>query len=113
MSAAQRSLGHLDFGHSILFRISYFVLRILGFMEKRPTHSYGVLPQSPLLWAGIIYFFHLDISKPTLEVSTMLFATHNVEDLNQQLVSPALNFLKGFGADNIHFINSLYNRFGC
>ena len=89
------------------------MLRILGFTEKRPTHSYGVLPQSPLLWAGIIYFFHLDISKPALEVSTMLFATHNVEDLNQHLISPAINILNGLCADNLHFINTLYNRFGC
>lgn len=89
------------------------MLRILGFTERRPTHSYGVLPQSPLLWAGIIYFFHLDISKPTLEVCTMLFAMHNVEDLNEHLVSPGLDLLKGLCADNLHFIDSFYNRLRC
>ncbi len=45
---------HLNFGHLILFRISDFVLRI--YSEKRSIYPYWVLPQSPVLWAGILCF---------------------------------------------------------
>ena len=48
-------LGHLDFGHSILFRVSDFVLRICNIKAERPTHTCGVLPESPVLWGGIPY----------------------------------------------------------
>ena len=48
-------LGHLDFGHSILFRVSYFVLRICDIKAELPTHTCGVLPECPALWSGIPY----------------------------------------------------------
>jgi len=43
MSAAQCGFGHLDFGHLILFRDSYFVLRICAFYgETNHAPMWGV-----------------------------------------------------------------------
>ncbi len=46
MSGAETGFGHLDFGPSILFRVSNFVLRIYRVKGERLQHPYGVLPQS-------------------------------------------------------------------
>ena len=51
---ALNGLSHLDFGHSILFRVSDFVLRIYYIKAETPYASlYGVPPERPVLGAGI------------------------------------------------------------
>ncbi len=47
MSGAETGFGHLDFGPSILFRVSNFVLRIYRPKGERLQHPYGVLTQRP------------------------------------------------------------------
>ena len=68
MSGAETGFGHFDFSASILpfgtaqggepaepFRVSNFVLRIYRAKVERFQHPYGVLPQSRVLWARILY----------------------------------------------------------
>ena len=96
--------------------VSDFVFRASNFRfygEASHTLLWGASSKPFALGGDYLLLPSVDTSKPTLEVSTMLFATHNVKDLNQHLVSPAFDLLKGFGADHIHFIDSPYNRFGC
>ena len=38
-------------------KISDFEIRILCSIERRPPHPYGVLPQSHVLWAWILYCY--------------------------------------------------------
>jgi hypothetical protein len=44
MSGAEEGFGHLDFGSSILFRVSNFVLLIYRVKRERLQHLYGVHP---------------------------------------------------------------------